>query len=548
MKSKSGQNLYVPALPNENVGDEYWPTHGGVGALRETETEHLETQAALLSKGAVFSGLEIASSVLFDEKSLPELTGIADYKQVVMNQRVTFTLTRASLFLYEWASDSGASLHPETLLPWLRTIYGAGEETVLKDRFLEDLFRTLGHNLRAALSMDIYRDRGSRLPHNWGPNLELIDLGGLRRVSESWDIREWDWILMYVEACLSTLAPRTSDGRQGPYMASFFRGRYFFDAFLPAIFSGEELVAVRQYFEDLKRQGRLDSPTIITGQNFIQRIRTSVQNSKNSDKAMQEPISADALPKLEYTPSWLSHDVNEMLKAELPNLFQRVKDVASLATYKEVSLIHKILSPINGSRRENAKRIVGMPKGKWFDWNALVSYGGVDVPGKSIWTTTTPWHGYIEFGLLQITLKGRILPMEANEKLREYVAEFSERQPLDNHEDYIYDLVLRYFGIDAVERTAVKSEVCIKNQAAIDAVQVVPGSDPAMNSTSDKDSSTGGIDFNPDKLDINAKGDNLTFTVDPAMLQRMQNASGLNPVIIGMLPLTDLSEFLGASK
>ncbi len=287
LQDKVGQNVYVPALPNESVGDENWPTHGGVGALRETEAEHLSVQSELLSKGAVFSGLEIASSILFDHNSLPELAGNTDYQQVVMNQRVTFTMARASLFLYEWASDSGASLHTETLIPWLKTIYGIEDEDVLKGKFLEELYKTFARNLRAALLLDIYRDARSRMPHNWGPHLEFIDLGGLRRVSEFYDIREWEWILIYVETCLGALTPRTTEKREGSYMSSFFRGRYFNEIFLPAIFSDEDLSSARQYFNDLQRRGALATPSVLLGSDFTQRIRNSIVRSQDLDKAMK---------------------------------------------------------------------------------------------------------------------------------------------------------------------------------------------------------------------------------------------------------------------
>ena len=58
---------------------------------------------------------------------------------------------------------------------------------------------------------------------------------------------------------------------------------------------------------------------------------------------------------------------------------------------------------------------------------------------------------------------------------------------------------------------------------------------------------TGGIDFNPDKLHVNTQstGKGIMFNIDPAMLQRIENAPGITPVIINILPLDSLQWFLG---
>ena len=63
----------------------------------------------------------------------------------------------------------------------------------------------------------------------------------------------------------------------------------------------------------------------------------------------------------------------------------------------------------------------------------------------------------------------------------------------------------------------------------------------------------GGIDFNPDKVNLETKGQSINYNLpvvrqglptDPAMLQQM-DISGLTPVIIGIQPITDLPKLLG---
>ena len=60
----------------------------------------------------------------------------------------------------------------------------------------------------------------------------------------------------------------------------------------------------------------------------------------------------------------------------------------------------------------------------------------------------------------------------------------------------------------------------------------------------------GGIDFKPDKIDNafvaqnNGTGE-IKFNIDPAMLQKLQNAPGFVPVIINIQSMTDLRLFLG---
>lgn len=56
----------------------------------------------------------------------------------------------------------------------------------------------------------------------------------------------------------------------------------------------------------------------------------------------------------------------------------------------------------------------------------------------------------------------------------------------------------------------------------------------------------GGIDFKNVVPEIRSEEDGqLLFNIDPAMLQTLQNAPGLKPVIIDILPMTDLNMFLG---
>jgi hypothetical protein len=64
-----------------------------------------------------------------------------------------------------------------------------------------------------------------------------------------------------------------------------------------------------------------------------------------------------------------------------------------------------------------------------------------------------------------------------------------------------------------------------------------------------KENVKGGIDFNPEKIAFKTQniGEAINFTIDPAMLQRMQNASGVTPVIISVQPLDNFSKFLGVA-
>ena len=58
---------------------------------------------------------------------------------------------------------------------------------------------------------------------------------------------------------------------------------------------------------------------------------------------------------------------------------------------------------------------------------------------------------------------------------------------------------------------------------------------------------TGGIDFQPDKMNMKTQNNSgeIKFHIDRAMLQQLQNAPGFKPVVISIQPLTDLPLFLG---
>lgn len=70
--------------------------------------------------------------------------------------------------------------------------------------------------------------------------------------------------------------------------------------------------------------------------------------------------------------------------------------------------------------------------------------------------------------------------------------------------------------------------------------------DPAMMVTKD-DETPGGIDLNPNKMDLQTTGENtpLYTPVDPAMLENMINIDGAYPVIINITPVLNLPLLLG---
>jgi hypothetical protein len=62
----------------------------------------------------------------------------------------------------------------------------------------------------------------------------------------------------------------------------------------------------------------------------------------------------------------------------------------------------------------------------------------------------------------------------------------------------------------------------------------------------DKVENKGGIDLQKVDLDVKAKGDGVAFKIDPDMLEKVKDAPGFTPVIIGVRPMdVSLSAFLG---
>jgi len=62
-----------------------------------------------------------------------------------------------------------------------------------------------------------------------------------------------------------------------------------------------------------------------------------------------------------------------------------------------------------------------------------------------------------------------------------------------------------------------------------------------------KNSGPGGIDLTSAKMNLQIQHakEGIKFHLDLAMLEELQNAPGLVPVIISILPMTDLRQFLG---
>ncbi len=60
----------------------------------------------------------------------------------------------------------------------------------------------------------------------------------------------------------------------------------------------------------------------------------------------------------------------------------------------------------------------------------------------------------------------------------------------------------------------------------------------------------GGIDLNPAQLDLKTQnsGGEIAFNLDPTLLARLQNASGISPVIVSVRPLDSISAFMGIQK
>jgi hydroxymethylpyrimidine pyrophosphatase-like HAD family hydrolase len=255
LRNLRGKAVYVPGLSNSNYGVENWPTASAIGALRESQTEHFNLQNQLLEQGAVFSGLITSTYKLFDRASLPEIEESADYQEVWMSQRVTFATNRASLYLYEWASDSGASFYKETLIPWLNKYYNSFDEKLITDKFLSRLYYVFARNIRAAFVLGVYRTSTTRLPNNWGPNLEFIDEGGLESVRQDWQMSEWDWQILYLETIVNSLISRESDDS---WKSRLYNKEYFYSIFVPAAFPGHNSEEAASYFAEASRNRNLE--------------------------------------------------------------------------------------------------------------------------------------------------------------------------------------------------------------------------------------------------------------------------------------------------
>ena len=71
-----------------------------------------------------------------------------------------------------------------------------------------------------------------------------------------------------------------------------------------------------------------------------------------------------------------------------------------------------------------------------------------------------------------------------------------------------------------------------------------------MAGLTDKVEKTGGIDLTPANMNLQTQnsGGEIQFQMDPAMLERLQNAPGFVPVIINIQPMIDLRQFLGLAE
>ncbi|MFH0753697.1 MAG: SNF2-related protein [Candidatus Omnitrophota bacterium] len=120
----------------------------------------------------------------------------------------------------------------------------------------------------------------------------------------------------------------------------------------------------------------------------------------------------------------------------------------------------------------------------------------------------------------------RMLTFEGYEEheLAQEWARMKSRSQQDDDLDHIHGLVKKFqLEIESLGRKGVLSML---------------GQDAAMK---------GGIDFNPDRIDlkVHADGQRINFVIDPAQLERLKNTAGLVPVIMDISPLKDLNLFLG---
>ena len=85
------------------------------------------------------------------------------------------------------------------------------------------------------------------------------------------------------------------------------------------------------------------------------------------------------------------------------------------------------------------------------------------------------------------------------------------------------------------------------NNARIEQYRNVGERSPAGVAASPLSETPGGIDFNPNTLNLAQQGQPINFTMDNSMLQNLQSSSvyGIQPVIINIAPITNFMPLLG---
>ena len=132
--------------------------------------------------------------------------------------------------------------------------------------------------------------------------------------------------------------------------------------------------------------------------------------------------------------------------------------------------------------------------------------------------------------------------------------------------DLVYGFGLEGIGLLDVDRNLASELVRILAPAGVVYLLAKPGAEAlaVLNQSGEvfrysekssvfvfkKNGTKGGIDFNTDKMNLQVQngGEAIRFNVDPAMLQRLQNATGFSPVIIDIHPTTSLPQFLGMKE
>ncbi|MBF0521885.1 MAG: glycosyltransferase [Candidatus Omnitrophica bacterium] len=106
--------------------------------------------------------------------------------------------------------------------------------------------------------------------------------------------------------------------------------------------------------------------------------------------------------------------------------------------------------------------------------------------------------------------------------------------------------------IGKVKCIVISNKPTLRNFKYIDyeILDKITGPDAAMSSSSEN-KSPGGIDLTGDKMNVQVQneGEGIQFKFDPAMIEQLQNASGLTPVIIDIRPMTTtVPMFLGMAQ